>query len=141
MFKTILIALDGSEGSEAAIPVAAELAKQEKAKLVVAHVDEYVAGKAGSMPARLDEDAVRAGVQKQADELSGQGIEVTVEMSGPVLGGPAHTIADIADSTSADLIVVGTRGHTPVSGLLLGSVTQRLLHIARRPVLAVPPKS
>ena len=57
-----------------------------------------------------------------------------------MLGGPAHVIEDIATEADADLIVAGTRGHSPVAGLLLGSVTQRLLHIARRPVLAVPPE-
>ena len=38
------------------------------------------------------------------------------------------------------MIVVGTRGRTALSGLLLGGVTQRLLHIAPCPVLAVPPE-
>ena len=54
-------------------------------------------------------------------------------------GGPAHAIADAAKEVGADLIVVGTRGHTALGGLLLGSVTNRLLHIAPCPVLAVPP--
>ena len=59
-----------------------------------------------------------------------------------MLGGPAHPIEEIAEEAKADLIVVGTRGHSAIAGLLLGSVTQRLLHIARRPVLVVPsPKS
>lgn len=48
-------------------------------------------------------------------------------------------IAERARELGADAIVVGTRGHGPVAGLLLGSVTQRLLHIAECPVLAVPP--
>jgi len=54
-------------------------------------------------------------------------------------GEAAHAIADFAKGENVDVIVVGTRGHTALAGLLLGSVTQRLLHVARCPVLAVPP--
>ena len=52
--------------------------------------------------------------------------------------GMAHAIADIAEKSKADLIVTGTRGHSPVAGLLVGSVTQRLVHIAKQPILVVP---
>ena len=58
-----------------------------------------------------------------------------------MLGGPGRAIADIADGAGADLIVVGTRGHSSIPGVILGSVAHRLLHIAGRPVLAVPPTS
>jgi nucleotide-binding universal stress UspA family protein len=56
------------------------------------------------------------------------------------VGGAAHAIAEIAGREHVDLIVVGTRGRTALAGLLIGSVTQRLLHIAPCPVLAVPPE-
>jgi nucleotide-binding universal stress UspA family protein len=140
MFKTIMLALDGSEGSKRAIPIAAELAKRDGAKLVIAHVDERTVGKGGG-DIHPDEDQIQADIRKQAEELSGQGIETSVRMADVMVGGPGHAIADIADEEGADLIVAGTRGHSAVTGLLLGSVTHRLLHISRVPVLAVPEKS
>jgi nucleotide-binding universal stress UspA family protein len=53
-------------------------------------------------------------------------------------GGVAHRIVEVAAKIPADLIVVGTRGHTTLGGLLLGSITQRLLHLATCPVFVVP---
>jgi nucleotide-binding universal stress UspA family protein len=138
MFKTIVLALDGSEGSRHAIPLAVELARRDNAKLVVVHVEEEIIGKGGG-PIRATEDEVQDEIRQQAQELSASGVETSVEMRSVMLGGPAHAIEDVAAEAGADLIVAGTRGHSPVAGLLLGSVTQRLLHIARRPVLAVPP--
>ena len=137
MFKTIVLALDGSDGAKTAIPVAAELAETEKAGLVIAHVTEYMAAKGGELP-RVDEDQIRAEIEEKAKELSDRGIETRVELAESVPGGPAHAIIDIADRAGGDLIVTGTRGHSSIAGLLLGSVTHRLLHIAKRPVLAAP---
>ena len=138
MFKTIVLALDGSEGSQRAIPLAIALAKQDGAKIVIAHVEEQLAAKGGP-DIHADEDEIQAEIRRQAKELSDVGIDTQVEMATVMAGGPARAIAHIADRAGADLIVVGTRGHSPVAGLLLGGVTQRLLHIAGRPVLAVPP--
>jgi nucleotide-binding universal stress UspA family protein len=138
MFKTIVLALDGSEGSRRAIPVAAELARQNGGRIVIAHVEQDVAGKGGA-PIPVTEDEIQAEIREQAKRLAADGIETSVEMRNVMLGGPAHPIAEIAEEANADLLVAGTRGHSPVAGLLLGSVTQRLLHIARSPVLVVPP--
>ena len=138
MFKTIVLALDGSEGSRRAVPVASELALRDSARLVIVHVDERIAGKAGG-DVHPDEAEVQAAVRHQAEELSKQGIETTVQMRDVMVGGPARSIAEIASEQGADLIVVGTRGHSGVHGILLGGVTQRLLHLAHRPVLAIPP--
>jgi nucleotide-binding universal stress UspA family protein len=137
MFKTIVLAADGSEGSKRTIPIAVELAKRDDAKIVLAHVDERIVGKGGG-DIHPDEEQIQAVVKKLAEELSAQGIETSIEMADVMVGGPAHVIAEIADRVSADLIVTGTRGHSPVAGLLLGSVAQRLLHLAKQPVLVVP---
>ncbi|HSD25445.1 MAG TPA: universal stress protein [Solirubrobacterales bacterium] len=137
MFKTIILALDGSDGAKQAIPVAAELAEKERAKIVIAHVTEYMAAKGGELP-HAGEDEIRAEIDRQAKELSDRGIDTKVELADTVLGGPAPAIVEIADRNGGDLIVTGTRGHSSVAGIALGSVAQRLLHIAKRPTLAVP---
>jgi nucleotide-binding universal stress UspA family protein len=137
MFQTIVVAMDGSEGSKQASAVAAELAKAQGAKLIVAHIAEHSIGKGGG-DLRADEEELKDEIRRHAEQLSGEGIDVSVEVRDEMIGGPAHVLADVADQVGADLIVAGTRGHSPIGGLLLGSVTQRLLHIAKCPVLAVP---
>lgn len=122
-----------------AIPAAVELARQGDGRIVIAHVDERVAGKGGAASIRADEPEIREQIQAEADKISADGVPATVEYAAVALGGPAHAIAEIADEAGADLIVVGTRGHSKIPGLLLGSVTNRLLHIAKRPVLGIPP--
>ncbi len=107
---------------------------------MMAHVDERIAAK-GDMPSvRVDEDEIRAEIGRMAEKINSEGVETSVENAVVVLGGPAHAIKEIADEVDAEMIVVGTRGHSQVAGLLLGSVAQRLLHIAKRPVVGVPPQ-
>lgn len=89
-------------------------------------------------PIHATEDEIQAGIRRQAEELSDSGIETSVEMSSVFLGGPAPAIAKIADRVDADLIVVGSRGHSAGIGLVLGSVAERLPHVAHQPVLVVP---
>jgi nucleotide-binding universal stress UspA family protein len=141
MFETILWATDGSENGDRALPYAKALAKGEGRKLVVLHCKELGVGHAGGYPVQADEDQLEAKIRQQVEQAQAEGIEVTFNLvAGPVVLGPAHMIADAADEVGADLIIVGTRGHTTVTGLLLGGVAQRLLHIASCPVLAVPPE-
>jgi nucleotide-binding universal stress UspA family protein len=137
MFKTIVLALDGSDGSKAAIPFARDLAHRDNSKLVVAHVEEEVVGKGGG-PIHATEDEIQAEIRKIAEELSDESIYTLMELSSVMLGGPARAITAIADKVDADLIVCGTRGHSAAGSLLVGSVAQKLLHLAHRPVLVVP---
>jgi nucleotide-binding universal stress UspA family protein len=139
VFKVIVLGLDGSELSDRAIPVAQELALVEGARIEVVHVRELMVGRAGGYPVNPDEDEIEAKIRGQVEDLNKAGTKASLRLVTAVTHGPAHEIADVAEEVDADLITVGTRGHAPVAGLLLGSVTQRLLHIAPCPVLAVPP--
>ena len=141
MFKVIVWATDGSSQAERALPFAKELARANGARLIVVHVKEIVAGRGGDGPVIVNEDQVQAALAKQVADLKQEGLDVKVQLADVMAGGAAHVIADIADKEGADLIVAGTRGHGPLSGLLLGSVTHRLLHIVKCPVLVVPSTS
>jgi nucleotide-binding universal stress UspA family protein len=139
VFTKILLALDGSESSDHAIPVAREVARLSGGALDVVHVREVLLARGGPGPVHADEPEVEQKVRDQVEQLSASGVTATLHAPSSTHGGPAHAIAEIATQEGADLIVLGTRGHSAVSGLLLGSVTQRLLHLATCPVLAVPP--
>ena len=143
MFKVIIWATDGSSAAEQALPYAKGLAQADGARLVVVHVDESTipAARGGGYSINIDEDKVQAAIGKHVKDLKQEGLNATLQAVRVSMGGAAHVIAEIADKEGADLIVAGTRGHGPLSGLMLGSVTHRLLHIVHCPVLVVPPTS
>ena len=64
---------------------------------MIAHIEEDVVGKGGG-PVIATEDEILAEIRKQAQELSADGIDASVEMRNVMLGGPAHPIAQIATS-------------------------------------------
>ena len=138
MFKTILWATDGSETAARALPYALGLAEAEHAKLVIAHARETFAGRGGGYPVLADESELREQIGSQVEELRNGGLDATFVVRTCNAGHAAHTIAEIAGEVGADLIVVGTHGYGRVTGLLIGSVTQALLHADVCPVLAIP---
>ena len=140
MFKVIIWATDGSSGAEHALSFAKGLAQAHGARLIVVHVNEIALGRAAG-PVIFNEDEVQAAIRKQVEDLKQEGLDATLQLADVAAGGVAHVIAEIADKERADLIVVGTRGYGSLVGLLLGSVTHRLLHIVHCPVLVVPPTS
>jgi nucleotide-binding universal stress UspA family protein len=140
MFKEIVVGSDGSDHAKHALRFAVGLARHEDARLIVAHVEEDIVGKGGG-PIHATEDEIQAELDRQAEELSSEGIETSVKKTSVMLGGPAPAIAKIADEAGADLIVVGSRGHSALAGVVAGSVAQRLPHFAHSPVMVVPSKA
>jgi nucleotide-binding universal stress UspA family protein len=141
MFKVIIWASDGSGPADRALEYVHKLADASSSEVIATHVRELTVGRSAGYPMQVDEVEVERKIQDQAKALKDSGIAAEYEQVAAVAGGAAHAIADLAASRNADLIVVGTRGQGPLTGLLLGSVTQRLLHVASCPVLAVPPSS
>jgi nucleotide-binding universal stress UspA family protein len=127
MFDTIILALDGSPRSESAVEVVAELAP-ERAQVIAVQVK--------TQARETEQDAL---IEAQLERLRAAGVPVELERGSTAVGDEANVIARIARRRDGKLIVATTRGHSPLSGVLVGSVTQRLLHVAHCPVLVIPP--
>jgi nucleotide-binding universal stress UspA family protein len=138
MFKVIIWATDGSREAEHALPYAKDLANADGARLIVVHVDEFGVGRGGIHSTFVDEAEVQARIRKQVQDLQTQGLRVTLKVPRVGVGGAAQAIAIVAKDEGADLIVAGTRGHAPLTGLLLGSVPHRLTRRSTCPVMVVP---
>ncbi len=137
MFGTIVLAVDGSPPSDKAVDYAGRLAKESGGRIVAVHVKEIMAGRAAG-PVHVNEEQILEKVRGQVEKLIEDGVNAELQVTSSMTGGPAHVIADAAANESADIIVTGTRGHTALAGVFLGSVAQRLLHLAGCPVLVVP---
>ena len=143
MFTNIVWATDGSEHADRALTYAVQVALREGAALHTVHVvEKLVGGRVAGQDVFLAEREVDDKIRRQTAELTGaDGVPVTLHMTAGSSTHVAEEISEVATDIGADLIVVGTRGHSALVGAVIGSVTQRLLHIARCPVLAVPPSS
>jgi nucleotide-binding universal stress UspA family protein len=140
MFKKVIWATDGSESADRALELAKSLVSEGGGSLLAVHAIEYLVGPGsrGAPTANPDEDDREAKIAKQVADLRAAGVDADVRIVESGAGSAAHTVARVGEEEGADLIVAGTRGHTPLAGLLLGSVTQRLLSISPCPVLVVP---
>ena len=147
MYKHILIPTDGSPQSAQAIAGAVELAKSIGAKVTglfaappatpIFYRDHLPAG-FGTMEDHkriIDESAAKyLAVITQAAKQAGVPCEVITVTSDY----PADTILETASEQNCDLIVMATHGRRGISGVLLGSETQRVVTHAKIPVLVYP---
>ncbi|RTZ94426.1 MAG: universal stress protein [Deltaproteobacteria bacterium] len=138
MFDRIVFATDGSEHALKAQVYARNLAKLHKARLFVVHAYPSMSDLLGFKDYSSIATHRIARAQKVLDEalqsLQGEGVDVESEL----LEGPtAEAILRVAAARKADLIILGARGLGTFTGLVLGSVTQKVLHNATCPVLIV----
>lgn len=140
MFNTIVWATDGSEAADNALPYVKSLAADSRTSVVVVHaVESFISGYSSEgVPTYGDTEDVKAKIAQQIEELRAEGISAGLTLLHVGTMRPAELIADAARRAHAEVVVTATRGHTPLGGLLVGSVTQRLLHIAPCAVLVVP---
>ncbi len=108
MFNKVMWATDGSEAADEARSFARALAVEGGGEMLVAHCEELtMPGKGGSFPVHANEDELKAKIEHQVAELSGDGVATTLQLTRARVGGAAHAIADTARESGAEVIVVG----------------------------------
>lgn len=141
--QRIVVATDGSEGADRAVDVAAKLAKAFGGQLLIVTVSGNLSGE----EMRELADAVN----NIGDILEARSTQIlaTAKMRAQRLGltrielhtgwgDPAQSIIEIAAREAADAIVLGRRGRGRLTGLLLGSVSQKVASLAHCTVVIVP---
>lgn len=139
----ILVATDGSGGASRAVELAADLAKALTCDLLIATVSDRLVGeevrqlsRTGINPGDVLE-ALTAQTLRAAESCARQlGVSRIETRTG--WGDVTQSLIEIATDSSARMIVVGRRGRGQLSGLLLGSVSQKLVCLAPCAVVVVP---
>lgn len=137
MFEDILVPTDGSDGADAAIDHAVELAERFDAAIRVLFVASTTRDSVTVVGTDVVDALEREGtgvVESIAADLRERGVECDSEV---VQGDPATTIADYAESRGMDLVVMSTRGRSGLSRYLLGSVTEKTVRLSDVPVLTI----
>jgi nucleotide-binding universal stress UspA family protein len=136
--KRILVAVDGSPFSEKVIDEAIEYARLFEAELIFVYCHRKYP-RLMKQPYRdhmISEirDETEESVKPYLEQLEAAGVPYVKRL----LETPAGiTIAETAESEQCDLIIMGSRGLSNLQGLIIGSTTNRVLHLAKCPVLVV----
>jgi len=145
--QRILLPVDYSSCSRAALSFALDLAQKYQAALDVVHVwdrpaymTDAVMMSAEAVPAHSLFHLIEANAQRDLNEfLQGVRLPAGDALSGRLLDGdPASALLHELKRGKHDLVVVGTHGRTGLSHLMLGSVSEKLARLAPVPVVTVP---
>lgn len=137
MYDKIMIATDGSENADHAVEHAAELARLTGSR------DALVVHVCTACTADLDPDEENLEVANEivrkagaVMEAAGLNVATRVETEYPPES-VGNAIIDIAGNEGADLLVLGSRGLSEFKGMLLGSVSNKVVQKADCPVLVI----
>ena len=138
MFQRIVYATDDSDHARKALNYVREIAKTRHSHVFILNAFPVISDLLG----HKEYDAVAsrriAHGRKIADKATAELAEEDITVEQEVLEGPtAEAILRVADIRKADLIVLGARGRSSFKGMLLGSVSQKVIQHADCPVLVV----
>lgn len=142
LFQKILVPVDGSAPSDAAVALAIRLARDQQARLIFVHVCEVakIAAMVSAPAVGVDPSyAIDAEREVGEDALNGaSGAAHTGAIECETIledGSNVETILDVCRRRGADLVVIGSHGRGGIARALLGSVAEGILRHADVPVL------
>jgi len=138
LFSRILVAVDGSESAKRAFKRSVYLAQRCNSKLVIIHVvlDSTYGGDSAATFQLIEELKERGKnlLDESKKEAMRNGVQVETLLR---LGDHAQVLIETANKGDYELIMMGSRGLSPFKELLLGSVSFKVIHHARCPVMVV----
>ena len=138
--RTILVPIDFSPPSRAALDFGLQLARRFDASVWLLHayvLPAYAFTEGVAIGPDLAENLAndaRKGLERMRDELEEKVVSISVAT---VAGSPAEVIVEWAQTHGVDAIVMGTHGRTGLQHLLAGSVAERVVRLAKCPVVTV----
>lgn len=136
MYEKILAAVDESDNAKRVLAAAQGLASLSHGEICVIHLHEHEPSKFITPPIETASEA-RKLVDDAVQKLADAGVKAAGLVRESVFGYAAKEIIAEARSMGADVIVMGSRGRGDLAGLLIGSTTHKVIHLADRPVLVV----
>ena len=136
--STVLLAVDVQHYAPEAAEMTRDLCHRTGDSVLVLHVHEYAVGRFGKLRVCCLDDQAEQQLPEIVAALRDAGIAAEHEIHETTMGSVAHALVEVADQRDARLTVVGSRWPTDLPHITIGSVSHKLLHLARRPVLVVP---
>jgi nucleotide-binding universal stress UspA family protein len=134
----ILLTVDAMHYAPEATEMARELCHSLEDKIIILHVHEFAIGRFGRVQVDCPEGEAERLVTAIRASLTGAGIAADDEIRDAHVGHVARTIIEAADEHDARIIVVGSARSTDLPHIPFGSVSLKVLHLAKRPVMVVP---
>jgi nucleotide-binding universal stress UspA family protein len=131
------VAVDHSEASQRVLAAAQGLALLSNAEVWVLHLREReVIPQLGDVPSESSADAASP-VSEAVEALTKAGVNAHGEVRNTTFGHAAREIIEDAKEHDVGVIVMGTRGRSDLTGMVLGSTAHKVIHLSDRPVLVV----
>jgi len=140
MIKNIILATDGSDNALRAAHTAIDLAKGlSLPSITISHIVTRPPDQSRMVKAQFDvhallEDDAKKAIAQTINALNQAEIPFNLKVA---IGDPAAEVIELAKKEQADLLILGTRGLGALKGVLMGSVSQKIVQGAPCPVMIV----